>query len=657
MALPDPQLDDRRFQDLVDEAKSLIPRYCPEWTDHNVSDPGVTLIELFAWMTDLALYRLNRLPEKAHLRFMSLLGVTPREPVAARAPLTFWLSAPAGSETTIPRGTEVATVRTTDRPAIVFSTDEDLQLEPADLRACLLSSNDTDFLDQTEVLLSDDAGLRAFQDQPLPGDAVYFGFDNDISNHTIRMALECTVQGVGIDPRDPPLVWEAWCGTSGGWQPVQVDENTTGGLNMEGEVVMRLPGSMDTRANGGVEAHWLRVRVVQPRPGQDGYASSPVIMGATAETIGGTVLATHSTIVTNELPGRATGEPGQELRLLQTPILPLAPDEYLEVHEGEGWERWECVPTFIDSGPDDPHYTLDRASGIIQFGPTIREPNGTERPYGRTPKPGSGIRFVRYRHGGGVEGNVGANTLTVLKSSIPYVARVTNLRAASGGLDAETLESARLRTPAILRTRDRAVAPADYEFLALEASRRIARVKCIQVRGDGRGASAPPGTVELLVVPVVPPGRERTVENLASPPDLQAEVAAHLDERRLLATRLDVRDPRYLNVRIEATVVPRRDANPDTVRTAVDRGLRRYLDPLLGGSDGTGWAFGRDLSLAEVQSFIQRVDGVDFVEDVTLYQVDLSTGQERAAGRQIPVAEDVLILPLANDISLREPRR
>ena len=52
MALPVPNLDDRRFQDLVDEAKRLVQQRCPEWTDHNVSDPGVTLIETFAWMTD-----------------------------------------------------------------------------------------------------------------------------------------------------------------------------------------------------------------------------------------------------------------------------------------------------------------------------------------------------------------------------------------------------------------------------------------------------------------------------------------------------------------------------------------------------------------------------------------------------------------------------
>ena len=64
MALPVPNLDDRRFQDLVDEAKRLVQQRCPEWTDHNVSDPGVTLIEAFAYMTDQLIYRLNRVPDR-----------------------------------------------------------------------------------------------------------------------------------------------------------------------------------------------------------------------------------------------------------------------------------------------------------------------------------------------------------------------------------------------------------------------------------------------------------------------------------------------------------------------------------------------------------------------------------------------------------------
>jgi predicted phage baseplate assembly protein len=78
MPLPVPNLDDRKFQDILDEARRLIPRYCPEWTDHNLSDPGITLLELFAWMTDMLLYRLNRVPEKNYLKFLDLIGV-PRD--------------------------------------------------------------------------------------------------------------------------------------------------------------------------------------------------------------------------------------------------------------------------------------------------------------------------------------------------------------------------------------------------------------------------------------------------------------------------------------------------------------------------------------------------------------------------------------------------
>ena len=73
--LPAPRLDDRGFQDLVDDAKRLVMRRCPEWTDHNVSDPGVTLIETFAFMTDELLYRLNRVPDLNYIKFLELIGV------------------------------------------------------------------------------------------------------------------------------------------------------------------------------------------------------------------------------------------------------------------------------------------------------------------------------------------------------------------------------------------------------------------------------------------------------------------------------------------------------------------------------------------------------------------------------------------------------
>src|ERR1700730_11989247 len=144
MPLETPRLDDRRFQDIVDEAKSRIPRYCPEWTDHNVSDPGVALIELFAWMTDLLLYRVNQVPDKIYVKFLELIGMRLDPPRAARAPVTFYLSAPQPTDLTIPEGTEVATVRTETSSAIVFTTEADLTVRTVALRAVFTRAGNQD---------------------------------------------------------------------------------------------------------------------------------------------------------------------------------------------------------------------------------------------------------------------------------------------------------------------------------------------------------------------------------------------------------------------------------------------------------------------------------------------------------------------------------
>ena len=140
MSLAAPQLDDRRFQDLVDDAKRLVQQHCPEWSDHNVSDPGVTLIELFAWMTDQLLYRLNRVPDLNYVKYLELLGVTLFPPTAAQTDLTFRLSAAREDVLLIPRGTQVSTVRIETDDEITFTTDEMLRIMPCRLRA--LASTD-----------------------------------------------------------------------------------------------------------------------------------------------------------------------------------------------------------------------------------------------------------------------------------------------------------------------------------------------------------------------------------------------------------------------------------------------------------------------------------------------------------------------------------
>ena len=104
MSLPVPNLDDRTFQDLVDEAKRLIPTKCPEWTNHNLTDPGVALIELFAWMTELSLFRLNQVPDAFYTHMLNMLGFERFPATAARTDLVFWLVDVVGEPVAVPAG-------------------------------------------------------------------------------------------------------------------------------------------------------------------------------------------------------------------------------------------------------------------------------------------------------------------------------------------------------------------------------------------------------------------------------------------------------------------------------------------------------------------------------------------------------------------------
>lgn len=205
--LPTPTLDDRRFQDLVDEAKRRVQQRCPEWTDHNVSDPGVTLIETFAWMTDQLLYRLNRVPDLNYVKFLELLGVTLLPPTAAKANLTFRLSGPQPDVLTIPARTQVSTARS-GGDQITFET-----LAPLPIVPCAF-----DWLAGTDAVgaaRSHDDTLRVvcFSDRPQPGESLLVGLSNPVPSCLVHLHLPCKENaGGGIAPHDPPLAWEARVG-------------------------------------------------------------------------------------------------------------------------------------------------------------------------------------------------------------------------------------------------------------------------------------------------------------------------------------------------------------------------------------------------------------------------------------------------------------
>jgi hypothetical protein len=124
MPLQIPNLDDRRYQDLLDEALARVPVHNPEWTNFNKSDPGVTLLELFAFLTENLLYRCNQIPERNRRKFLQLLGV-PLQPASSAVGLVTFTNDRGPQETiTLNGGIEVRAGQ------VPFRTDRGLDVLP-----------------------------------------------------------------------------------------------------------------------------------------------------------------------------------------------------------------------------------------------------------------------------------------------------------------------------------------------------------------------------------------------------------------------------------------------------------------------------------------------------------------------------------------------
>ena len=638
MALPVPNLDDRRFQQFVDDAKRYVQQRVPEWTDHNVSDPGVTLIETVAYMVDQFVYRLNRVPDKNYLTFLNLLGVTLFPPGAARAPVTFWLSAPQDRPVIVPAGSEIAAQRGGDEEAVVFSTLDDLRIVSCELAALLVRPAGEPAADRT-TQIEEREHVTCFSEVPRPGDTLLFGLTVAAPSCAVALRMDSQVDGVGVDPRQPPLAWEAW--TADGWQECEVQRDTTGGLNRPGEVVLHVPGRHTVSRLARVEAGWLRCRVLEPRPGQPFYSTSPTVRTASACTVGGTALASHATTVTDEPLGTSTGVPGQRIRLARAPVVADPEMVRLESSDGDGWQSWRLVDSFAASGPDDRHVHLDPATGEISFGPAVRLPDGSTRQYGAVPLKGAVLRARRYQTGGGRTGNVARGALTVLRTSVPYVTRAENREAARGGVDGETVAEAKVRAPITLRAQDRAVTPRDYEELARQAAPETARIRCLAVDDAVHG----PGAVRVLVVPraTVDPGGRLRFEQLVPGDELLSRITGFLDERRPIGVRLAVGPPFYQGITAVVTLHAFRGADTDSVQAGALDALYGYLDPVTGGPFGTGWPFGRQVHSGELFAVLQRVPGVAVVDDVKLYPADPITGKRADAVDRISLDPEALV--------------
>ncbi|OLR92864.1 putative baseplate assembly protein [Actinokineospora bangkokensis] len=650
MALPTPNLDDRHFQDLVDDAKRLVQRRCPEWTDHNVSDPGVTLIETFAYMADQLIYRLNRVPDRLHVKFLDLIGVRMFPPAPARARVTFWLSAHATAELVVPAGTRVGTPRTETVESTVFTTEDDLVAVPCSLVAAHTRAAGGELVEHRfSAALT--TRFAAFSEVPGADDELLLALDAAAPDCAVEVVFDGRVEGIGVDPDHPPLVWEAL--TPGGWAPCAVLRDGTGGLNTSGSVVLELPAEHRPALLGGTRAGWLRARVVDPEDGRPPYTASPVVEGLAVATVGVSGTALHADLVVDEALGEAEGVAGQVFRLGSAPVLAGAVEVVLEVGGADGWQPWKRVDDFAESGEGDPHFVLDACAGEVLLGPVLRLPDGTTRQHGAVPERGAPVRVRRYAVGGGAGGNVAAGAISTLKSSVPFVAAVTNARSAQGGVEGETLEQARTRGALMLRTRGRAVTTEDYEVLARQAVPELSRVRCLAAGEAGVAA----GAVKVLVVPAAAE-RDGVVDFADLVPDeaVLVRLAEHLDRVRPAGTSVLVEPPRYRGVTVVARVVALPRAKADRVREDALSALRRYLSPLPGGGPGgAGWPFGRSVRAGELHAVLQRVTGVDQVEDIRLFSANPVTGERGAERDRVDLEANSLVFSFDHQVRV-DPR-
>ncbi|HVY93282.1 MAG TPA: putative baseplate assembly protein [Bryobacteraceae bacterium] len=274
MYVPLPNLDDRRWSDLTDEARSLLPVYAPAWTDYNASDPGITLMELMAWVTDADIYRANRIPDAHTLAFLALIGIAPLPAIAARGVVQFALKA-RGAALSLPSTTEL------DAPMLdgnqgKFRLVSPISVLPAAIAAVQVQSGGI-FRDVTGDW-THGKPLAVFGTNPQPGDALYLGFSGtfnsgdllsvyiglqgETASRAARQAildeirsrmkscpppLTCKSSGVTQPPAAAPalpphysasVVWEAQT-EPGVWTPINAIDDTRA-MTLSGSVTLTM---------------------------------------------------------------------------------------------------------------------------------------------------------------------------------------------------------------------------------------------------------------------------------------------------------------------------------------------------------------------------------------------------------------------------------
>ena len=428
------------------------------------------------------------------------------------------------------------------------------------------------------------------------------------------------------------LTWEYWNGHK--WSTLVVQDGTSN-LTTTGLLEFLAPPDFASHTEFKTYGWWLRVRW-----DTGDYDTDPRIK----QVFLNTTMATQTITITHENLGSSDGSKSQTFQTTRTPVLlgqklqvrePERPsgDDLAAIIADEGptavpaatslisdiWVTWHEVPDFYASGARSRHYTLDHATGEVGFGDGL---SGMIPPVGL-----ANISLSFYRTGGGVVGNQLAGSIVQLKTTVPYIDKVVNYIDATGGAEAESMDSLTARAPAEIRHRNRAVTVEDYEDLAHLASPDIARALCVSNRNLVADPfdNMPPvlGNVSLIVVPnTTAPKPQPTIE-------LVRRVQQFISARCPVTASVLVVGPLYLRVDVLVEIgVASLDA-AGTVVFNVENALAAFLHPLTGGFSQQGWEFGREPHRSDIFKVIADAPGVDHIRALTVRTTEDLPGSRR----------------------------
>lgn len=618
-----PTIDDRSYDSLMAEVRTRIARYTPEWkpvwTDVNDNDPGITMVQVFAWLAELLTYRMSKVPELNYIKFLQLLGVELNPAEAAQSEVTFPVkSSFPDAYVIVPSRTQLTAESPEGGAPITFETERALTALKAQLASVLAydgyaytsvtSENETPVTDESQQSAR---GFQPFGPEANDDSALLLGFDFagmfpsvevDLAVWTLPSNLKTAAIQCGLPETSAyssaTIRWEFWNGSE--WQPLSLLKDETNAFTRTGHIHLQTPAKAMQKTIIAPEPkslYWIRGRVERSQ-----YENPPKLLAIRTNT----VAVRQAETVRDEVLGGSSGRRDQVFRLANAPV--LHDSLILEVDEGTGKEIWKRVDDFFGSSPTDHHYVLDRTTGEIRFG----DGRNGSIPVANASNPESNIVALEYRFGGGKAGNLGAQTIKTLTTSITGIDenKVGNLLAAHSGRDEETLEEAKKRAPRSIKSRCRAVTAEDFETLAMEAT--IKRAKALPLYHPDFPGVKVPGVVTVIVVPdaegASPTPSEGTLRT----------VCAYLDARRLLTTELYVIKPSYQRVEIEAEIIVDDNADLAEVKKGVVQTLKDYFHPLKGGEDGLGWPFGGTIYYSRVNQRIFTIKGVESIRSMVI---------------------------------------